>query len=64
MPHLNVIDNIALPLKLQGVGEAERYEQAKRVIELVGLEGRESNFPKELSDWQQQRVGFARSLAV
>lgn len=64
MPHLNVIDNIAFPLKLQGVDEAKRYEQAARVIELVGLEGRESNFPKELSGGQQQRVGIARSLAV
>jgi glycine betaine/proline transport system ATP-binding protein len=64
MPHLNVIDNIAFPLKLQGVDEAERYKQAARVIELVGLEGRENNFPKELSGGQQQRVGIARSLAV
>ena len=63
MPHLNVIDNIAFPLKLQGAGKAERYAQAKRVIELVGLEGREKNFPKELSGGQQQRVGIARSLA-
>jgi glycine betaine/proline transport system ATP-binding protein len=64
MPHLNVIDNIAFPLKLQGVGEKERYAQAERVIELVGLQGRENNFPKELSGGQQQRVGIARSLAV
>ncbi len=64
MPHLNVIDNIAFPLKLQGVGESERYAQAMRVIELVGLEGRENNFPTELSGGQQQRVGIARSLAV
>lgn len=64
MPHLNVIDNIAFPLKLQGIGERERYAQAERVIELVGLEGRESNFPGELSGGQQQRVGIARSLAV
>jgi glycine betaine/proline transport system ATP-binding protein len=64
MPHLNVIDNIAFPLKLQGISDAERYEQAQRVIELVGLEGRENNFPKELSGGQQQRVGIARSLAV
>ena len=64
MPHLNVIDNIAFPLKLQGISEAERYAQAARVIELVGLEGRENNFPKELSGGQQQRVGIARSLAV
>lgn len=64
MPHLNVIDNIAFPLKLQGVKENERYEQANRVIDLVGLSGREQNFPKELSGGQQQRVGIARSLAV
>tara|TARA_B100001027_G_scaffold212889_1_gene182813 strand:- start:4001 stop:5098 length:1098 start_codon:yes stop_codon:yes gene_type:complete len=64
MPHLNVIENIAFPLKLQGIGEQDRYTQAERVIELVGLQGRESNFPNELSGGQQQRVGIARSLAV
>ena len=64
MPHLNVIDNIAFPLKLQGMAEAERYACAERVIDLVGLTGRERNFPNELSGGQQQRVGIARSLAV
>ena len=64
MPHLNVLDNIAFPLKLQGVGEKKRYMQAERVIELVGLNGREHNFPNQLSGGQQQRVGIARSLAV
>ena len=64
MPHLNVIDNIAFPLKLQGLKEVERYERAARVVDLVGLTGREDNFPKELSGGQQQRVGIARSLAV
>ena len=64
MPHLSVIDNIAFPLKVQGASQEERYAQAKRVIELVGLDGRENNFPKELSGGQQQRVGIARSLAV
>ncbi|MCY3769221.1 MAG: betaine/proline/choline family ABC transporter ATP-binding protein [Gammaproteobacteria bacterium] len=64
MPHLNVIDNIAFPLKLQGISESERYAQAERVIELVDLQGRENNFPNELSGGQQQRVGIARSLAV
>ncbi|MAT87524.1 MAG: ABC transporter ATP-binding protein [Aestuariivita sp.] len=64
MPHLNVIDNIAFPLKLQGVGEKKRYSQAKHVIELVGLNGREYTFPSQLSGGQQQRVGIARSLAV
>lgn len=64
MPHLSVIDNIAFPLKLQGKAQNECYAQAERVIELVGLQGRENTYPKELSGGQQQRVGIARSLAV
>jgi glycine betaine/proline transport system ATP-binding protein len=64
LPHLNVLNNVAFPLKLQGVPEGERRERALRVIELVGLKGRESAFPRELSGGQQQRVGIARSLAV
>ena len=64
IPHLNVIENIAFPLKLQGLKEKERLQKAARVIELVGLNGRENNFPMELSGGQQQRVGIARSLAV
>ena len=64
MPHLNVFDNIALPLSLQGLPASERNERVSRVIQLVGLEGRESSFPRQLSGGQQQRVGIARSLAV
>jgi len=64
LPHLNVLGNVAFPLKLQNVSEAERNERAQRVIELVGLKGRERAFPRELSGGQQQRVGIARSLAV
>ena len=64
MPHLSVFDNIAFPLSLQGVPMAEQVEKARRVIELVGLEGRETSYPRQLSGGQQQRVGIARSLAV
>lgn len=64
MPHLNVLENIAFPLKLQGVKLSERNARAKRVIELVSLDGREYSFPDQLSGGQQQRVGIARSLAV
>ncbi|MEZ5775470.1 MAG: betaine/proline/choline family ABC transporter ATP-binding protein [Hyphomicrobiaceae bacterium] len=64
LPHLNVIDNIAFPLKLQGLSLAERRQRAERVIDLVGLKGREKHFPSQLSGGQQQRVGIARSLAV
>lgn len=64
MPHLNVLDNVAFPLKLQGLGLEERRARAQDVIVKVGLEGREASFPTQLSGGQQQRVGIARSLAV
>ncbi len=64
MPHLTAIDNVAFPLKVQGLGPAERLKRAAEMLDLVGLNGREKNFPSELSGGQQQRVGIARSLAV
>lgn len=64
MPHLTVLGNVAFPLEIQGVDKKGREERAREVIELVGLEGRESYYPRELSGGQQQRVGIARSLSV
>ncbi len=64
LPHLTVLENIAFPLRLQKVPEADRRVQVERVIELVGLAGRETSYPRQLSGGQQQRVGIARSLAV
>jgi glycine betaine/proline transport system ATP-binding protein len=64
LPHLSVLDNVAFPLAVQGIKKAERLRRARKVIELVGLAGRESAFPRELSGGQQQRVGIARSLVV
>lgn len=63
LPHLTVLDNIAFPLKLQGVGKPVREERARELVDTVGLAGREAHYPHELSGGQQQRVGIARSLA-
>ena len=64
LPHRSVLDNVAFPLEMRGLDRHERRERALKVIELVGLEGREDYFPRELSGGQQQRVGIARSLVI
>jgi glycine betaine/proline transport system ATP-binding protein len=64
MPHLSVMDNVAFPLRIQGVPREARQARARKMIGMVGLTGRERAFPHELSGGQQQRVGIARSLAA
>ncbi len=64
LPHLSVLENVAFPLQIQGIAKEERRARAMEMIELVGLGGRETSYPRELSGGQQQRVGIARSLAV
>jgi len=64
LPHRTVLGNVAFPLEVQGVDRKTREERGMQIIDLVGLTGRESYYPRELSGGQQQRVGIARSLAV
>ena len=64
LPHMTIIGNVMFPLEIQGAKSEDANNKALKVIELVGLKGRENYFPKELSGGQQQRVGIARSLAV
>ncbi|MDH3691250.1 MAG: glycine betaine/L-proline ABC transporter ATP-binding protein [Gammaproteobacteria bacterium] len=64
LPHRTVLQNVAFPLEVQGIEKTKRHDRAMEMIELVGLKGRESYYPRELSGGQQQRVGIARSLAV
>ena len=58
-----VIENIMLPLEIAGVKKDERERRARELIDLVGLTGREKNYPSELSGGQKQRVGIARALS-
>ncbi|TWE11926.1 nitrate/sulfonate/bicarbonate ABC transporter ATP-binding protein [Rudaeicoccus suwonensis] len=64
MPWLTVQANVELGLRAQGVGEDERRRRALEAIDLIGLDGFESAYPKELSGGMRQRVGFARALVL
>jgi NitT/TauT family transport system ATP-binding protein len=63
-PWLTVRENVELGLEARGVPRAERAERAEAAIELIGLGGFESAYPKELSGGMRQRVGLARALVV
>ena len=64
MPWLTVLQNVELGLEAQGVSREERRDRALKAIDMIGLDGFESAFPKELSGGMRQRVGFARALVV
>ena len=63
-PWLTVEKNVELGLEAQGVAPAERRKRAIAAIDLIGLDGFESAYPKELSGGMRQRVGLARALVV
>ncbi len=63
-PWLTVLENVQLGLEALGTPEAEMRARALKAIDLIGLDGFESAYPRELSGGMRQRVGFARALVV
>ena len=63
-PWLTVLENVEIGLEAQRVAPAERHKRALAAIDLIGLDGYESAYPKELSGGMRQRVGMARALVV
>ncbi len=64
MPWLTVLQNVELGLEAIGVPRKERRKRSLKAIDMIGLDGFESAFPKELSGGMRQRVGIARALVV
>ena len=58
LPHLNLLQNVALPLRLNGLPD----RRAREMLAAVGLQGREQDFPRQLSGGEMQRVAIARAL--
>src|SRR3990167_4517676 len=64
MPWLTVLENVELGLEAQGIARDERRRRAIEAIDIIGLDGFESAYPRELSGGMRQRVGFARALVI
>jgi NitT/TauT family transport system ATP-binding protein len=64
LPWLTVQSNVEMGLEALGIAPEERRRRALDAIDLIGLDGFESAYPKELSGGMRQRVGFARALVV
>lgn len=65
LPHKNILDNVALIARVAGQLKGTAYENAAKMLELVGI-GKDffDRYPSQLSGGQQQRVGVARALAI
>ncbi len=64
LPVLTAVENVALPLALFDMTQAERTERAKFALEITGLSDRMHHFPSQLSGGQEQRVAVARAIVT
>ena len=64
LPAMTVLENVMLPLRYQGIDNAERRERAEAALERVGLANRMRHIPNELSGGQKQRVAIARATVT
>ncbi len=64
LPLLSAYENVELPLRIAGIGRAERARRVRRALDMVGLGRRAQHRPYELSGGEQQRVAIARALVI
>src|ERR1700730_2623397 len=62
LPTLNVLENVSVPLQLQGAKANQVIERAREVLDVVGLRERENHFVHQLSGGEMQRTAIARAL--
>lgn len=63
LPELNAIENVALPMLMQGMSSIEAFKRADEALARIGLQDKDKNLPNQLSGGQQQRVSIARAIA-
>ncbi len=64
LPTLTAIENVALPLRIDGIARRRAHERAAAVLERIGIAHRAAHYPHELSGGEQQRVAIARALVI
>ncbi len=64
LPRISALRNVALPMIYAGIAKEKRLEEAKKLLEMVGLGNKLYNTPNQLSGGEQQRVAIARALAM
>jgi putative ABC transport system ATP-binding protein len=64
LPTLSAVENVALPLRIDGVAKAAAIARAKAALDRTAIAHRHSHFPHEMSGGEQQRVAIARALVI